>query len=142
VSDWVEKPNLKDQIYSATKARLNIEIQCNTLIFDRYIPPKPIEDEQRILREHKKMIEDYKERLAKDEIRKKRRKEAKIQREATLNDHLIIWQNEILPNWETKYIHETYPLISVHSYSDYVIFTIHPSYYSLEVTFPSHKEVT
>jgi hypothetical protein len=49
------------------------------------------------------MMEAYKQRLAKEEGRRKRRKEAKAARTVALAQHLAIWENEIIPNWEAKY---------------------------------------
>jgi hypothetical protein len=69
-----------------------------------YLPPKSIAEEQRHLREHQEMMEAYKQKLEKEELRKQRRKKAKLMREELIIKNCSIWEKEIIPNWETKYV--------------------------------------
>lgn len=86
VSDWVEKPH--DQIFSSTRPRT--------------LPPKSVAEEQHHLKEHREMVQAYKDKVQKEESRKARRREAQINREQTIQKHIVIWEKEILPEWENK----------------------------------------
>lgn len=50
------------------------------------------------------MVQAYKDKVQKEEARKARRREAQIKREETIQKHIVIWEKEILPDWENKYV--------------------------------------
>lgn len=50
------------------------------------------------------MVQAYKDKVQKEESRKARRREAQINREQTIQKHIVIWEKEILPEWENKYV--------------------------------------
>ena len=68
------------------------------------MPPKSIAEEQQHLKEHREMVQAYKDKVQKEESRKARRREAQINREQTIQKHIVIWEKEILPDWENKYV--------------------------------------
>lgn len=65
------------------------------------LPAKSLEETQRHKMEYEEMVAGAKRRELKEAQRKKRQMKERHRREDSISNAMVIWNNEILPNWDT-----------------------------------------
>ncbi|XP_024060296.1 TBC1 domain family member 14 [Terrapene carolina triunguis] len=65
------------------------------------LPAKPAEEAQKHRQQYEEMVVQAKKRELKEAQRKKKQLEERCRLEESIGNAVLIWNNEILPNWET-----------------------------------------
>ncbi|XP_020847774.1 TBC1 domain family member 14 isoform X2 [Phascolarctos cinereus] len=67
------------------------------------LPAKPAEEAQKHRQEYEEMVVQAKKREIKEAQRRKKQQEERCRLEESIGNAVLVWNNEILPNWETMW---------------------------------------
>ncbi|XP_001372247.2 TBC1 domain family member 14 isoform X1 [Monodelphis domestica] len=67
------------------------------------LPAKPAEEAQKHRQQYEEMVVQAKKRELKEAQRRKKQQEERCRLEESIGNAVLIWNNEILPNWETMW---------------------------------------
>ncbi|KAM8969282.1 TBC1 domain family member 14 isoform X2 [Sarcophilus harrisii] len=67
------------------------------------LPAKPAEEAQKHRQQYEEMVVQAKKRELKEAQRRKKQQEERCRLEESIGNAVLVWNNEILPNWETMW---------------------------------------